>query len=273
MKKTLIIGGIFAACVALAWGAIVNGFSDYTVLGSAPGNPASGFARLYATASGFGCKTSAGASCLTTGGGGTSIFTGNQNPNGGGVDVAPHTMTANNLPAPYVASSSSVFFSQQPYLAFDGNVATTWSPNATTGILVMDLGPIGAQTVQNYSVQVTTPLQAGREPKDWTFQGSNDNSTWTTLDTETNQTGWTAAQIRNYTISSPALYRYYRINISANNGGSTIVLVAEMYMFTASASAVTSGTTGDWYYETDGTKRVYGPKTNPSTWPLFGTMQ
>jgi hypothetical protein len=53
------------AGVGLLYGAAVIGYQDYQV-NSTPGNPASGYARLFFTSSGLGCLTSAGADCLST---------------------------------------------------------------------------------------------------------------------------------------------------------------------------------------------------------------
>jgi hypothetical protein len=51
----------------------------------------------------------------------------------------------------------------------------------------------------------------------WTLSGSNDISTWTTLDNRSGITNNNYSNIYNYTISSPASYRYYRIQIKAGS--------------------------------------------------------
>ena len=57
-----------------------------------------------------------------------------------------------------------------------------------------------------------------RDPKDWQFQGSNDGSTWTTLDTQSNQAFAQRFELKTYAIANPGFYRYYRLNVTANNG-------------------------------------------------------
>ena len=69
-----------------------------------------------------------------------------------------------------------------------------------------------------------------RDPKDWEFQGSKDGSTWTTLDTEKSQTFSTRFEMKSFTIAKPAAYRYYRLNITANNGAKGLH-VAEFGLF------------------------------------------
>ena len=79
---------------------------------------------------------------------------------------------------------------ERPDQAFNRNSGSKWyNGNATnpgpTGWLRYDFGAGNAQTVKRYTV-VSADV-ADRDPKTWTFQGSNDGSTWTTLDTQSNQ--------------------------------------------------------------------------------------
>lgn len=80
-------------------------------------------------------------------------------------------------------------------------------------------------------------------PSDWTFEGSNDNSSWTVLDTRTSQTGWSSAQT--YTFTNTTAYTYYRINISA--GPQFVTGVERLEMFESSlvpTSALAVGSSG-----------------------------
>jgi len=54
--------------------------------------------------------------------------------------------------------------------------------------------------------------------KDFTLQGSNDGSSWTTLDTQNDVTGWVAGEFKEFSIASPAAYTHYRVTVSENNG-------------------------------------------------------
>jgi hypothetical protein len=116
--------------------------------------------------------------------------------------------------------------------AFDQNSATQWFYSGVTGWLQYDLGNGHAQIVQRYSV-TSSDDKVPRDPKDWQFQGSNDGSTWTTLDAQSNQAFSERYQIKTYTIASPASYRYYRLNITANNGDSTFTALSEFGLFTS----------------------------------------
>ncbi len=71
----------------------------------------------------------------------------------------------------------------------------------------------------------------GRAPKTWTFEGSNDGSSWTTLDTQTNYTAWASSTERTaFSFSNSTAYSYYRINISANQGN-TYTGIGRMWLF------------------------------------------
>jgi hypothetical protein len=57
-----------------------------------------------------------------------------------------------------------------------------------------------------------------RASKNWTMQDSNDGSTWAVLDTQAGQ-AWTNNETLTFRVPVvSAVYRYYRLNITANNG-------------------------------------------------------
>jgi len=58
-----------------------------------------------------------------------------------------------------------------------------------------------------------------RNPKDWEFQGSNDNwATHTVLDAQTNWASADMGAVNLFTISSPGSFQSYRLYVTANNG-------------------------------------------------------
>jgi hypothetical protein len=115
--------------------------------------------------------------------------------------------------------------------AFDRNSGTEWFYSGVTGWLQYDLGH--TETVQRYTVISSSFDQVGRDPKNWQFQGSNDGVTWTTLDTQSGQAFANRAQMNSYTIATPGAYRYYRLNITSNNGDASFVDLAEVGLFAA----------------------------------------
>src|SRR3954453_8124928 len=66
----------------------------------------------------------------------------------------------------------------------DGDVNTKWLTFTSTGWAAYQLS--SPTVVRRYQVASANDAP-GRDPQDWQFQGSDDGSTWTTLDTQANQ--------------------------------------------------------------------------------------
>jgi len=108
---------------------------------------------------------------------------------------------------------------EKPDKAFDANPGSKWLSPAP-GWLRYDFGG-KVQTIKRYSLTSANDVP-GRDPKDWEFQGSNNGTTWTTLDTRSGQVFPHRHQTFYYDIAAPASYRYCRLNVTANHGeGST----------------------------------------------------
>lgn len=141
-----------------------------------------------------------------------------------GIDRTP-TMSNNTTPSPYVASASNEG-GGAAYLAFD-NADSQWIANATTGYLKLDFGS-ALWAVDEYRVE---PQSTTRAPKNWTLEGSNNDSSWTTLDTQTNITTWVTGTPKIFTFTNAVKYRYYRINVSANNGDGSNLEIDELNFY------------------------------------------
>jgi regulation of enolase protein 1 (concanavalin A-like superfamily) len=113
--------------------------------------------------------------------------------------------------------------------AFDRNAGSKWfNGNAGgTGWLQYDFGSGARRVVRRYDV-VSANDSADRDPKSWQFQGSNDGSTWTTLDTQDNQGFPYRIFPRSYYIPNTSAYRYHRLNVTENHGSPTGLQVAEL---------------------------------------------
>lgn len=147
-----------------------------------------------------------------------------------------------------VASASSIYGGTGgEYAPYTNNRYATagWITNASqTGWTRIQLP--AAQKVYCYSVVGwSVDTWSNRCPKSWTFEGSNDGSTWTTLDTRTNvdQNIWIRWVERFFPISSPNSYLYYRLNVTANYGDaymgvSQVVLYGEANPPTGGFSAL-----------------------------------
>jgi alpha-tubulin suppressor-like RCC1 family protein len=139
----------------------------------------------------------------------------------------------------YVATSSVGIHAWNTYAVFDKNLnVDSWhtSSGNTTGTLKIQLPE--SIVLGSYSLYHRNIGDVEMGPKDWTIEGSNNDSTWTTIDTQTAQdmsTFGSAANdyIRTYTVSgNTTKYSYYRIVVTANNGNVNYLSIGEWKMFT-----------------------------------------
>ncbi len=163
-----------------------------------------------------------------------------------GTDIAPHNMTSDVLPVPYVAIKSTEFATLQAYKAFDNlltnpNYWVTASGGAAPCYIGIDLGATNLRRLYSYKLWMNVVPEPNRAPKAWTFETSNTGA-WAgeqiILDTRTNQTSWGSGEGREFTCAViPSYYtRYFRVNISANNGDANFTQMGEIYLFEAVGS-------------------------------------
>jgi hypothetical protein len=111
--------------------------------------------------------------------------------------------------------------------AFDRDSGSKWHCyNSPSGWIQYDFGAGNEQVVKRYTINSAD--EPDRDPTSWQFQGSQDGSTWTTLDTQSSQSFITEQAQNTYNIGNTTAYRYYRLNITANNGGTSGVAISEL---------------------------------------------
>lgn len=115
-----------------------------------------------------------------------------------------------------------------PGYAFDSSHETWWSANAAVPQqLIFQFGESDyynqfRRDLNRYDITCNSTFAY---PTAWTFEGSNNGSTWTVLDTQTAQT-FTLVERKSYTFNNSTSYDYYRLNISAKTGsGNTITVL------------------------------------------------
>ncbi|HEY1177712.1 MAG TPA: discoidin domain-containing protein [Phytomonospora sp.] len=123
--------------------------------------------------------------------------------------IAPHTFAASgDAGATYAAAK-----------AFDGTATTCWAVVSTSGWL--RIAPTGIPAVTSYTISPYTGDAPSQAPRTWTFEGSMDASSWTTLDTRSGVT-FAAATPQTFTFANSTVYTYYRLNVTANNGNAVL---------------------------------------------------
>ena len=146
--------------------------------------------------------------------------------------------------------------------AFDDTTSTKWLTSGSTGWIQYDFAGTTAYAINEYHISsandaVTYP---GRNPKNWTLQGSNNGTSWTTVDTRTNISFTANYQELTFSFTNTTAYQMYRLNITANNGGTEIQL-SEIEMFATGGASTPTPTP---------TSTPTGPTATPTPTPTLG---
>ncbi|GIH16903.1 LamG-like jellyroll fold domain-containing protein [Rugosimonospora africana] len=117
----------------------------------------------------------------------------------------------------------------------DGDPSTKWLAFSPSGWVTYRMAkPV---VVASYSLTSANDTP-GRDPRDFTLQGSNDGSAWTDLDTRTGQSFSGRLVANTYSFTNTTAYGYYRLNITANSG-EPLVQLAEWDLGDGSNHALT----------------------------------
>ncbi|MBN2662168.1 MAG: discoidin domain-containing protein [Bacteroidales bacterium] len=159
------------------------------------------------------------------------------------VTISPITIPngldmSNNLAASGIASASSSYAGNSAAAAFDNNITTTgWANNnSLPSWLQVDLGAGNEQAVNAYRVYCSSTQTPGSwnneqyNPGTWQFQGSNDGSSWTTLDSKV-YGNILMNEWKVFTFDNTIPFRYFRINITNAEGSTNYIRITELQMF------------------------------------------
>lgn len=133
-------------------------------------------------------------------------------------------ITANEAPYGKASASSIYSTTYDAYRAFDKTGIAWLMQNQRWNGSWVRFDFVNSKIIKAYSY--TQDITPGTDsPRAWRVEGSNDGgSTWTVLDTQTNQTGWTTGLRRQYSIpeGNAGAYTSYRMVFTANGGGAYI---------------------------------------------------
>jgi hypothetical protein len=117
---------------------------------------------------------------------------------------------------------------------FDQNPATRWLVKVNqTPSITYDFSGTTAQTVKLYYVGAGNDLP-DRDPVAWVLEGSNNGTSWTAVDTRTNQSFVNRYALNSYSISNTTAYQMYRFRVTANNESADFQ-ISELQLFGGSA--------------------------------------
>jgi hypothetical protein len=183
----------------------------------------------------------------TTAAAGTTYYYVVQAANSAGTSGNSPQFGDSRLPSPLVnlafsgTANDSVNNPANAVNAFNQNPGSQWFYTGTTGWLSYDFGAGNEQVVKRYTVADPDTLTA-RDPRDWQFQASQDGSTWTTLDTQSGQSFAFIYRPLTYNLANTTAYRYYRLNVTANNGDATFLHVGELGLWGDTGHTLPDGT-------------------------------
>ena len=146
--------------------------------------------------------------------------------------------------AEHLAGSSSPYRGSVSHL-FDNIFNYVYDPNAVNDHrilvqkiklpfnIVYDFGAGSNTAVTAYKMYFNAAGQnVSRAPTAWTFSGSNDGSSWTTLDLRSEETQWTCPDERTFAFNNQTPYRYYRLQITGTADTSYLELYQLEYFNT-----------------------------------------
>jgi hypothetical protein len=142
-------------------------------------------------------------------------------------------MTSNSTPSPFavIATSEWPDASYYGFRCFDNHVgAPGWSTAAgvSTATIKYDFGSALWAAIGYSILGGWWNVNVGYCPKDFEFFGSNNDSTWISLDVHTGISDWTENdRLRSYTFTNVTKYRYYKWDIT-NNFGSNQINIEQM---------------------------------------------
>ncbi len=156
-------------------------------------------------------------------------------------DQSNSTTTFPLTPAPS-GSASADSAATDPGLAFDGLPATAWrtTDGTISGVLTYQFSNNTAALVTRYSVTSAADSPA-RDPRDWQLLGSYDGVNWVLLDTRAGQSFSARGQTLTFGFVSTSAFKFYRLNVTANNGDATALKLADLAFFTPDLTPDTTG--------------------------------
>lgn len=137
-------------------------------------------------------------------------------------DIVTPAQTGVNTP--FVVASSGEYPGYEAWRAFDhDNTLSSWKSFSTLPVWISIYIPSNAHVLTSYAI---TGGGSNWSPKDFTLQGSNNNVTWTVIDTQVGRGALPRYEIP--IIGSTIAYTYYKLNVTALTGSGFQLVLAEL---------------------------------------------
>lgn len=112
--------------------------------------------------------------------------------------------------------------------AFDNDASTKFLARYSTVWLRINFNE--AFEARQYSITSAND-SPGRDPMNWTVEGSENGTRWTVIDTRTNQLFDKRFQKRFFTIANPGNYQYFRINVTRNRDNTNLTQFSDWLLY------------------------------------------
>lgn len=142
-------------------------------------------------------------------------------------------MTSSTSPSGIVSASSQVV-GFEGWRAFDRNTTTVWQTAGGVTSATLTYQFPSTRVIKRYMWKASSTATT---PRNFTFEASNDGSSWTTLDTQTAINVGTNGIFTSSLLANTTAYLYYRLSITTNNGATAIV-VTEFEMTESTSTSV-----------------------------------
>ena len=140
--------------------------------------------------------------------------------------------------------------------AFDGTTRTKFLSFHSTGWAQYEFKGGESFVINKYTLSSGNDSPT-RDPKDWTFQGSNNGKDWTTLDTQTGVDFPQRFQTHSFPIPNTKAYKMYRLHVTANHGDNRLQF-SEIGLYENETSKVTPPVfSSKWISKAGGNQWIY----------------
>jgi len=136
-------------------------------------------------------------------------------------------MTSDIAPIGIASASSIAYYNTEAYRAFNG-IANYWLSNGNVNEWLKYQFDV-AKIVTGYRIVPVYSIDIPSLPNTFSLQGSNDDSSWTTLDSQAGIT-WSGSSGKNFFFANTTAYTYYRLFINSN-GGFVNIAIKELELY------------------------------------------
>lgn len=188
-------------------------------------------------------------------------------------------MTSDTLPATWVASADTETSGFEAYKAFDDPASNTWWEPTTDQAGILQIQAPVAFICDGYAIHIPTDnsdvsyTSKDHAPSDFSFEGSNDGSTWITLDKQNDYVLYDSHKSVFFPVANTTPYIYYRLDTRAltRNGTqnprvrSLVLRSTESLSITVNASTANGINNNQGFLATD-VGRLLRIQANDGSW-------